>query len=302
MFRNQYDTDAITFSPQGRLFQVEYAIEAVKQGSGTVGVRSKDYVVVASLKRAPSTLASYQQKVYKIDEHIGIAVSGLIADARVLAKYMHTECLNYKFVFDSPMQTLRLVQQVADKAQAYTQKSEKRPYGVGLLVAGYDKTGAHLFQILPSGNFFDYHAQAMGARSQGAKTYLERVFESFADASLDELIKHALTALKATSPKPLTAKSVVVGFVGKDRPFTILEDDKVRDYVLAVSDDASAVDAEEKNVVRTSEDLTLTRSFSSSSTASAATPRASGHGSGSSSSGSGSGASGSGPSGSQGSV
>jgi len=258
MFRNQYDTDATTFSPAGRLFQVEYAMEAVKQGAGTVGVRSKDFAVIASLKRSPSPLASYQQKVFKIDDHIGIGISGLVSDARVVAKYMQTESLNHRFVYDAPIQTSRLVTQVADKAQRYTQTSEKRPYGVGLLIVGYDKTGAHLYQTMPSGAFFDYHAQAMGARSQGAKTYLEKVYETFEDMGLEDLIRHALTALKSTSPKPLTAKSVAVGFVGKNKPFTILEDEKVRPYVLAISDDAAAVDDEKRNVVRTSSEITPT--------------------------------------------
>jgi len=230
-------------------------MEAVKQGAGVVGVRSNTFAVVASLKRAASALASYQQKVFKVDDHMGIGISGLVSDARVLAKYMQTECLNHKFVFDQPMQTNRLVAQVSDKAQVFTQKSEKRPYGVGLLVIGYDKTGPHLFQTMPSGNFFDYKAQAMGARSQGAKTYLEKVFESFEGMSKDELIKHALIALKSTSPTPLTAKSVTVAFVGVDTPFTILEDDKVRPYVAAVADDEGGVDDEKKNVAKTSHDL-----------------------------------------------
>lgn len=237
MFRNQYDTDATTFSPAGRLFQVEYAQEAVKQGSGCIGVTSKTHAVVVALKRQASRLASYQQKVFQIDSHMGIAISGLTSDARVLAKYMQNECLNHKYVFDSPMQLGRLVTQVSDKSQVYTQKSEKRPYGVGLLVAGYDKTGPHLFQTLPSGNFFEYKAQAMGARSQGAKTYLEKFFETFEDLSLDDLIRQALTALKSTSDKPLTSKNVTVGFVGKDTPFTIYDDDAVARYVALVADD-----------------------------------------------------------------
>jgi 20S proteasome subunit alpha 6 len=280
MFRNQYDTDATTFSPNGRLFQVEYAMEAVKQGSGVVGVRSNDFVVVASLKRAASALASYQQKIWKIDDHMGMGISGLTSDARVLAKYMQTECLNHKFVYDAPMQTSRLVVQVSDKAQVFTQKSEKRPYGVGLLVAGYDKTGPHLFQTLPNGNYYDYKAIAMGARSQGAKTYLEKVFESFETLQLDALIMHALIALKATSPKPLTAKSVAVGYVGKNTPFTILEDDKVRSHVAAVSDDLDAVDDDKKNVA--SDSVSLERQHSQqgsaakSSTATAGTSSTSG--------------------------
>ncbi len=87
---------------------------------------------------------------------------------------MRAECLNHKFVFESPLQTERLVGDVADKHQQATQSYVRRPYGVGLFVAGYDRTGPHLFQTDPSGNYFEFHAMAMGSRSQSAKTYLEK--------------------------------------------------------------------------------------------------------------------------------
>eukprot|EP00455_Lapot_gusevi_P003843 TRINITY_DN1156_c0_g2_i3.p1 TRINITY_DN1156_c0_g2~~TRINITY_DN1156_c0_g2_i3.p1 ORF type:complete len:287 (-),score=108.17 TRINITY_DN1156_c0_g2_i3:65-925(-) len=259
MFRNQYDTDVTTLSPQGRIHQVEYAMEAVKQGSATVGLRSKTHAVVASLKRSTSELASFQEKIFKIDAHIGISVSGLIADARLLSKFMHNESLNHRYVFSSNMQVGRLVQLVADKSQVYTQKSEKRPYGVGLLVAGYDKTGAHLFETCPSGNFFEYKAQAIGARSQTARTYLEKHFESFEDASLEELIHHALVALRTTvQGGDINQRNVAVGFVGKDTPFTILQDETIKSYTDRVeaeykeekkddSEQAAESEQEEKN-------------------------------------------------------
>ena len=139
MNRNHYDGDATTWSPQGRLFQVEYAMEAVKQGSCCVGLKSKTHSVVAVIKRNTSKLSAFQQKIFKIDSHMGIAIAGLTADARVLCKYMRTECLNHTFVYDSPLPVGRLVRQVADKSQVHTQRYGRRPYGVGLLVAGWDK-------------------------------------------------------------------------------------------------------------------------------------------------------------------
>ncbi len=126
------------WSPQGRLHQVEYAMEAVKQGSACVGLRGSDCVILASIKRSASDLASYQKKLFKIDNHMGIAIAGLTADARALAKYMRMECLNHKYVYGSSMQTGRLVTQVADMHQRTTQSYVGRPYGVGLLVAGFD--------------------------------------------------------------------------------------------------------------------------------------------------------------------
>jgi 20S proteasome subunit alpha 6 len=143
-------------------------------------------------------MSSYQPKVFKVDEHMGIAIAGLTADARYLTKFMRTECLNHRYVFSGPLQTQRLVQQIADKSQHHTQRYGRRPYGVGLLVIGYDQTGTHLFETDPSGNFFDYYAQAIGARSQSAKTYLERTYTTFPNASKEELIKHAVEALRQT--------------------------------------------------------------------------------------------------------
>jgi 20S proteasome subunit alpha 6 len=114
-----------------------------------------------------------------------MAMSGLTADARVLCKYMRNECTNYKFTYASGHPLNRLILKVADKSQAKTQNASKRPYGVGLLVAGVDKDGPHVFETCPSGNYYEYFAYAIGARSQSAKTYFENNLEQ---------IKHAATA------------------------------------------------------------------------------------------------------------
>jgi len=234
MYRSTYDQEVTTFGPGGRLMQVEYAMLAVTQGSAVVGLRSRDIVVLASVKREAADLASHQKKLFEIDEHMGIAIAGLIADARSLAKYMRNECLNHKYVYDTPMPTGRLVAKLSDKAQVYTQKQEKRPYGVGLLVAGVDANGPHLYQTDPSGNFFEFKAQAMGAQSQAAKTYLEKHFEKFPELSLDELIFHAISSLKGSSPTKLTAKNVAVGFVSRTQKWTILEGDDIAPHVAKV--------------------------------------------------------------------
>lgn len=117
MFRNQYDTDVTTWSPAGRLHQVEYAMEAVKQGSAAIGLRSKTHVVLATVNKASSELSAHQKKLFKIDNHVGIAMAGLTADGRVLSRYMRSECINHNFVYESPLPVGRLVVQVADKAQ-----------------------------------------------------------------------------------------------------------------------------------------------------------------------------------------
>ena len=251
MFRNQYDTDCITWSPAGRIHQIEYAMEAVKQGSAAIGLRSDTHALVATLKRSSSELSSYQKKIFKIDDNMGIGIAGLVADARVLAKYMRNECINHRYVYDAPMQVGRLVLQVADKAQIGTQRVGRRPYGVGLLVVGSDQTGPHLFEAQPSGQYYEYKGMAIGARSQAGRTYLERHFESFAECSLDELIKHSLLALRETlsTGQDLTAANVAVGYVGPNGGFTILEDDTIAPYVESVKategGGAAAMEADE---------------------------------------------------------
>lgn len=239
MFRNQYDTDVTTWSPQGRLFQVEYAMEAVKQGSCAVGLKSETCVVMATLKRSQHELSSYQRKVFKIDDHMGIAIAGLTADGRIISRYMRNECINHRYVYETALPVGRLVRQVADKAQVCTQRSWKRPYGVGLLVAGYDKSGAHLYNTCPSGNYYEYKAMAIGARAQAAKTYLEKHYESFPTNTTDELIMHGLRALAATisGDAELTAQNCAVAIVGKGLPFTVLEDGGVEPYVTALKED-----------------------------------------------------------------
>ncbi|CAM6110287.1 unnamed protein product [Calypogeia fissa] len=237
MFRNQYDTDVTTWSPAGRLHQVEYAMEAVKQGSAAIGLRSKTHVVLATVNKASSELLSHQKKLFKIDDHIGIAMAGLTADGRVLSRYMRSECINHNFVFESPLPVGRLVVQVADKAQVCTQRSWKRPYGVGLLVAGMDETGPHLYQNCPSGNYFEYQAFAIGSRSQAAKTYLERKFEAFSECTKDELIRHSLLAVKESlQEEELTSGNCGVAIVGINDKFKILDPKELQEYINSLED------------------------------------------------------------------
>jgi len=240
MYRSQYDSDITTWSPQGRIHQIEYAMEAVKQGSAAIGLKSKTHAIVVALKRPSSELGSHQKKIFKIDEHMGIAIAGLAADARVLCKYMRNECINHKFVFESPMQVERLVLQVADKSQVHTQRYGRRPYGVGLLAIGYDQTGSHLYETCPSGNYFEYKSIAIGARSQSAKTYLEKNFGSFNACTLDQLVRHGLLALRETlgTEDVLSAKNAAVGLVGANQRFEVLEGAALQGYL-------DAMDAEE---------------------------------------------------------
>ncbi|XP_012241617.1 proteasome subunit alpha type-1 [Bombus vosnesenskii] len=239
MFRNQYDSDVTVWSPQGRLHQVEYAMEAVKLGSATVGLKNKTHAVLIALKRASSELSAHQKKIFPIDKHMGISISGLTADARMLSRYMRTECLNYKYSHDDLLPVSRLLASLGNKLQTCTQRYDRRPYGVGLLIAGYDDQGPHIYQTCPSSNYFDCKAMAIGARSQSARTYLEKHLNELLSCDLDELIKHGLRALRDTLPNEvdLSVKNVSIAVVGKGTDFKIYDEDAISVYLSQIEDD-----------------------------------------------------------------
>lgn len=234
MFNSLYDTDTITWNPKGRVLQIEYAMEAVKQGSPVVGLRSEKHAVLVAFKRRMSELAYHQNKIFGLDDHLGVAISGLTADGRELTKYLRTECLNHKYVYNTPINTGRLIAQLADKSQQNTQRSSGRPYGVGLIVAGCDGTGPHIFETSPSGDFYEYNAYSIGERNQAARTYLEKHLASFAKLERDDLIKDGVKALAATMADKdlqLTNENVSVAVVGVQEDFKLLTDDEVAHYL-----------------------------------------------------------------------
>lgn len=236
MFRNQYDSDVTVWSPQGRLHQVEYAMEAVKLGSATVGLKNKEYAVLIALKRASSELSSYQKKIIPIDDHLGISIAGITADARILSRYMRQECLNYKYSYDDHYPVGRLIANVGNKMQVCTQRYDRRPYGVGLLVAGYDDQGPHIYQTCPSANFFDCKAMSIGSRSQSARTYLEKHLAVFPECTKEELIRHGVQALQDTLPNEveLNNKNISIAIVGKGEKFHILEENENAQYLTNI--------------------------------------------------------------------
>ena len=208
-------------------------MESVKQGSACVGLRSNTHCVLGALKRSVSELSSHQKKLLEIDNHIGVGIAGLTADARSIAKWMRNECLNHKYVYGTAIPTGRLVTDLADKHQRTTQTYVRRPYGVGLLVASVDKNGPHLYQTCPSGNLYEYYASAIGARSQSGKTYLEKHYESFPDASRDDCIMHALRALLGciSGDTELTKENGSIAVVGIGENFTLIEGDELQPYL-----------------------------------------------------------------------
>ncbi|XP_039502706.1 proteasome subunit alpha type-1 [Drosophila santomea] len=235
MFRNQYDSDTTTWSPQGRLFQVEYAMEAVKQGAATVGLKSADYAVLAALCRTSKDTDTLQRKIMPVDGHVGMSIAGLTADARLVCQYMRTECMAYRHSYDTEFPIRRLVANLGNKLQATTQRYDRRPYGVGMLVAGYDEQGPHIFQVMPTANVLNCKAMAIGSRSQSARTYLERNMESFAACDKDELICHAIQAIRGSLGHDDTENLTInVAIVGKDLPFKMFTDAENQYYLNIV--------------------------------------------------------------------
>ena len=147
---------------------------------------------------------------------MGVALAGLASDARVLSNFMKQQSLASKMTYGRPIPIERLVEMIGERAQTSTQQYGRRPYGVGLLVAGIDELGPHLFEFQPSGMTQEMLACAIGARSQMARTYLERNLEELADCGREDLIKHGLLALKESlsQDKELTVDNTSVGVIG----------------------------------------------------------------------------------------
>lgn len=231
MFRSRYDDDPTTFNPEGRILQVENAEKSVTQGMPTVAICSKTHAVVACIMHSPSQFSSYQEKIFKIDEHIGIAFSGLTADGRSLCKILRNEALQHQFVYGSEISVSQSTNIVAERSQKKTMSYGKRPYGVGLFIIGVDKDGPHLYETSPSGDAWEFNAQAIGRKAQAAKTYLEHHIQEFPDCSRDELISHSIKSLHdSRSQSDEGLQCLAVGIVGQDEPFTILRGDELQPY------------------------------------------------------------------------
>lgn len=172
----------------------------------------------------------------RIDDHIGIALAGLAPDARVLSNFMRQQAMSSKMVYNRPIPVSRVVNAIADKAQKNTQQYGRRPYGVGLLIIGFDEAGPHLFEFVSSGQVLEYSGTAIGARSQSSRTYLERTFEHFPSATSDELILHGLRALRDSlaQDKELTQLNTSIGIVGIDTKFRLIDGEDVSEWLLYV--------------------------------------------------------------------
>jgi 20S proteasome subunit alpha 5 len=219
--KGDYDRGVNTFSPEGRLFQVEYAMESVKLGSTSVGICTKNGVVLAVEKRLPSPLVvtGSIEKILKIDRHIGCAMSGLSSDARTLVEHARVETQNHHFTFDELMPVEACVHSIADLALDFSDSHEEdgekkkktmaRPFGVALLIAGVDPSkGPCLFQTEPSGTYTQYKAAAIGSAADGATTLLTEHYKE--EMTLEEAETLALFVLRQVMEEKINNNNVEI--------------------------------------------------------------------------------------------
>eukprot|EP00177_Eucheuma_denticulatum_P008072 GFKZ01014707.1.p1 GENE.GFKZ01014707.1~~GFKZ01014707.1.p1 ORF type:complete len:243 (+),score=38.24 GFKZ01014707.1:90-818(+) len=235
--RSEYDRGVNTFSPEGRLFQVEYAIEAIKLGSTAVGIQTTDGVVIAVEKRltSPLLVPTSVEKIMQIDEHIGCAMSGLTADARTLIDHARVETQQHRFVYDEPMTPQACTQALCDLALRFGEDGEdadamSRPFGVALLVAGVDHQGPSLYHTDPSGTYVKWKAKAIGAGSEGAQTALQESYSS--SMTMEEAETLALRTLKQVMEEKLDGTNVEIAAITKESgQFRIYSQDELKQCI-----------------------------------------------------------------------
>ena len=229
-----YDRAITVFSPDGRLFQVEYARVAVTRGTTTAGLKFKDGIVLMADKKIASKLmeASSIEKIFQIDEHVGCATSGLVADARVLVDYARIVSQINKVTYDEKISIDLLVKKICDHKQNYTQYGGVRPFGTALLVAGVDSQGNHLFETDPSGALVSYKADSIGSGRNAVMDLFEDRFE--VDMPMDTAVLLGLEGLSKSSEEKLNEEAVEIGIVRKGEKFKRLTDDEVARYLEKV--------------------------------------------------------------------
>ena len=230
----KYDVDCITWNPQGKIQQVDYAMEAVKQGSVCLALRSKTEAVLVSVKKNPSKLACYQEKIFKISDSIGVGISGMTGDARILCKYMRLKNAKNQIKYNDNVTCSILAEKVAKKFHSKTYIYGKRPFGVALLMIGYDRNTPKIYELTPTGDSIEYSAYAIGAKSQSSKTYLEKHIATLSGCNTTNLILNALNAIKAgyrDETEEMSEKNIEISLLNRENGFHSLKKEDVRKYL-----------------------------------------------------------------------
>uniref|UniRef100_T1JK43 Proteasome subunit alpha type n=1 Tax=Strigamia maritima TaxID=126957 RepID=T1JK43_STRMM len=237
--RSEYDRGVNTFSPEGRLFQVEYAIEAIKLGSTAIGIQTSEGVVLAVEKRVTSSLMEPTtiEKIVEIDNHIGCAVSGLMADSRTMVDKARVEAQNHWFTYNEKMTVESVAQAVSNLAIQFGDSDDdgnamSRPFGVAILFAGVDEKGPQLYHMDPSGTFVQYDAKAIGSGSEGAQQSLQEIYNK--SLTLKDALKAVLTILKQVMEEKLNSTNVEVATVTKEKNFIMFSKEDVEEVIKGI--------------------------------------------------------------------
>ncbi|PRD25767.1 UNVERIFIED_CONTAM: Proteasome subunit alpha type-2 [Trichonephila clavipes] len=220
--------------PSGKLVQIEYALASVAAGAPSVGIKSSNGVVLATEKNYKSVLYEEHSihKVEMVTDHIGMVYSGMGPDYRLLVRRARKLAQQYNMRYGEPIPTSQLVQRVAYIMQEYTQSGGVRPFGVSLLIAGWDNGKPYLFQCDPSGAYFAWRATAMGKNHVSGKAFLEKRYSE--DLELEDAIHTAILTLKEGFEGQMTADNIEIGICNK-AGFKRLLPSEVKDYLAAIN-------------------------------------------------------------------
>ncbi|MCX8196777.1 MAG: archaeal proteasome endopeptidase complex subunit alpha [Candidatus Micrarchaeota archaeon] len=226
-----YDRAITVFSPDGRLFQVEYAKEAVKRGATAIGMIFDGGVLLVAYKNAPSKLLvpESMKKIFEIDRHIAATASGLIADARRLVDIARLEAQRHRLAYSEPASVETIAKELCDLMQVYTQYGGIRPFGVSLLIAGID-SAPRLYEAEPSGALTGYLADAVGAGKKEVEEFFEKEYRE--NLSQDEAISLAIKALKKSGDLSIKPETVEIALATvKKKDFVLLSQKEVEKYL-----------------------------------------------------------------------
>ena len=209
----EYDEAITIFSPEGRIYQVEYALELVKRGAPVAGVAVKEGVVLTAVEILTSALEDprFSKKLFELDTHMATVIAGLSPDARVLVREARLACQGHRMTYDEPISVEGLVSNVGELLQQYTQNGGIRPFGVSMIVAGIDTTGPRLITTDPSGSYRGFKAAALGMNTEKGRELLEKKYR--ADMTLDEATLLAIETVKQAYANGLKPENIHVAVI-----------------------------------------------------------------------------------------
>ena len=230
-----YDMTPTMYSPDGRIYQVEYAMETVKRGTLALGIKTKEGVIMA-VEEKPRALqtSNITQKIFQVDFHIGVAAAGYIPDARVQVDNARLFSQGTKMTYDESVEVETVAKHLADQSHQFTQYSGVRPNGVALIIAGVDLKGESIYLTDPSGTFIQYAAVAIGSGSDDVNSFLEKNYDF--DMGLEDAAALAIAAINIKSEEKNGVKNIKMAKVtSKEKVFEKISESDIKNYSQNVS-------------------------------------------------------------------